>query len=274
MNPDPSPPEQPKQTVHSFCKILTASDTSTHGGFSVLRKHANECLPQLDMTQSTPTLDLVAKDLHGHEWRFKHIFRGKSTSKTFAYDRLEYFCDFQKISCRGCFCFPEQCFKYRKPRLFLHTCSSTTVFMDNGSIMMSRSRTQKHLLFGEKQVVVFGVRNPDEIPWGETGADFVMESTEVFTDKEKAAAHLKVQEPNMLFKNQTCCQKLLQLTGMAFLVPTVDVSVVDLTARLEKVATYQQIKDAIKEKSEGKLKGILGFTEDDVVSTDFIGDSR
>ncbi|XP_028079604.1 glyceraldehyde-3-phosphate dehydrogenase, glycosomal-like [Camellia sinensis] len=76
------------------------------------------------------------------------------------------------------------------------------------------------------------------------------------------------------FKNQTCCQKLLELTGIAFRVPTVDVSVVDLTARLEKAATYQQIKDAIKEKSEGKLKGILGFTEDDVVSTDFIGDSR
>ncbi|PIN24552.1 hypothetical protein CDL12_02737 [Handroanthus impetiginosus] len=75
---DPSPPDPPKQTVHSFCKILTASDTSTHGGFSVLRKHANECLPPLDMTQPTPTQDLVAKDLHGYEWRFKHIFRGKS----------------------------------------------------------------------------------------------------------------------------------------------------------------------------------------------------
>ncbi|TMW99717.1 hypothetical protein EJD97_002112 [Solanum chilense] len=75
--PDPCPPDLPKRTVHSFCKILTASDTSTHGGFSVLRKHANECLPQLDMTQATPTQDLVAKDLHGYEWRFKHIFRGQ-----------------------------------------------------------------------------------------------------------------------------------------------------------------------------------------------------
>lgn len=75
--PDPYPPDLPKLTVQSFCKILTASDTSTHGGFSVLRKHANECLPQLDMTQATPTQDLVAKDLHGHEWRFKHIFRGQ-----------------------------------------------------------------------------------------------------------------------------------------------------------------------------------------------------
>ncbi|KAK4848164.1 hypothetical protein QYF36_009939 [Acer negundo] len=76
-SPDPCPPETPKQTLHSFCKILTASDTSTHGGFSVLRKHATECLPPLDMTQATPTQELVAKDLHGYEWRFKHIFRGQ-----------------------------------------------------------------------------------------------------------------------------------------------------------------------------------------------------
>lgn len=75
--PDPSLPDPPKQIVHSFCKILTASDTSTHGGFSVLRKHANECLPQLDMTQPTPNQDLVGKDLHGYEWKFKHIFRGQ-----------------------------------------------------------------------------------------------------------------------------------------------------------------------------------------------------
>ncbi|XP_044501390.1 auxin response factor 18-like isoform X2 [Mangifera indica] len=75
-SPDPCPSDPPKQTVHSFCKILTASDTSTHGGFSVLRKHATECLPPLDMTQTTPTQELAAKDLHGYEWRFKHIFRG------------------------------------------------------------------------------------------------------------------------------------------------------------------------------------------------------
>jgi hypothetical protein len=45
--PDLNPPESPKPKFHSFCKILTASDTSTHGGFSVLRKHATECLPPL-----------------------------------------------------------------------------------------------------------------------------------------------------------------------------------------------------------------------------------
>ncbi|CAM8911023.1 unnamed protein product [Rhodiola kirilowii] len=76
-SPSESEPETPKPIVHSFCKILTASDTSTHGGFSVLRKHANECLPQLDMSEVTPTQELVAKDLHGFEWRFKHIFRGQ-----------------------------------------------------------------------------------------------------------------------------------------------------------------------------------------------------
>ncbi len=61
-----------------------------------------------------------------------------------------------------------------------------------------------------------------------------------------------------------------KLTGMAFRVPTPDVSVVDLTCRLEKGATYEEIKKAVKEASEGELKGILGYTEDDVVSTDFV----
>ncbi|OVA08229.1 AUX/IAA protein [Macleaya cordata] len=77
ISPEPCEPDLLKPTVHSFCKILTASDTSTHGGFSVLRKHANECLPALDMTQATPTQELAAKDLHGYEWKFKHIFRGQ-----------------------------------------------------------------------------------------------------------------------------------------------------------------------------------------------------
>ncbi|KAL2543801.1 Auxin response factor 9 [Forsythia ovata] len=76
-SPDRCNPEPPRPTVHSFCKVLTASDTSTHGGFSVLRKHANECLPPLDMSQQTPTQELVAKDLLRTEWHFKHIFRGQ-----------------------------------------------------------------------------------------------------------------------------------------------------------------------------------------------------
>ncbi|KAK6930873.1 Glyceraldehyde 3-phosphate dehydrogenase, NAD(P) binding domain [Dillenia turbinata] len=164
------------------------------------------------------------------------------------------------------------------------------------------------------------ILNPEEIPWGETGAEFVVESTGVFTDKAKAAAHLKVINDNFgiveglmtTVHSITATQKTVdgpsmkdwrggraasfniipsstgaakavgkvlpalngKLTGMAFRVPTVNVSVVDLTVRLEKSATYDQIKAAIKEASETDLKGILGYVEEDLVSTDFVGDSR
>jgi glyceraldehyde 3-phosphate dehydrogenase len=225
------------------------------------------------------------------------------------------------------------------------------------------------LLFDDKPVTVFGVRNPEDIPWGEAGAEYVVESTGVFTDKEKASAHLKggakkvvISAPSKdapmfvmgvnedqykseidIVSNASCTTNCLaplakvihdkfgileglmttvhavtatqktvdgpsmkdwrggraagfniipsstgaakavgkvlpalngKLTGMAFRVPTVDVSVVDLTVRLEKPATYEEIKAAVKAESEGKLKGILGYCEEDLVSTDFIGDSR
>ncbi|KAF3956494.1 hypothetical protein ACB098_01G253900 [Castanea mollissima] len=230
-------------------------------------------------------------------------------------------------------------------------------------------KDSKTLLFGDMPVATFGIRNPEEIPWGEAGAEFVVESTGVFTDKEKAAAHLKagakkviisapskdapmfvvgVNENNYtpeldIVSNASCTTNCLaplakvihdrfgiveglmttvhsitatqktvdgpsmkdwrggraasfniipsstgaakavgkvlpslngKLTGMAFRVPTINVSVVDLTVRLENKASYEEIKAAIKEESEGKLKGILGYTEEDVVSTDFVGDSR
>jgi len=227
----------------------------------------------------------------------------------------------------------------------------------------------KTLLFGGKAVTVFGVRNPEEIPWGEAGADYVVESTGVFTDKDKAAAHLKggakkvvISAPSKdapmfvvgvnedkytsdvnIVSNASCTTNCLaplakvindnfgiieglmttvhaitatqktvdgpsskdwrggraasfniipsstgaakavgkvlpelngKLTGMSFRVPTVDVSVVDLTVRIEKAASYEDIKKAIKAASEGNLKGIMGYVEEDLVSTDFIGDSR
>nr|QBA97747.1 glyceraldehyde-3-phosphate dehydrogenase [Cucurbita pepo] len=230
-------------------------------------------------------------------------------------------------------------------------------------------KDSKTLLFGDKAVSVFGVRNPEEIPWGQAGAEYIVESTGVFTDKDKAAAHLKggakkviISAPSKdapmfvvgvnekeytsdlkVISNASCTTNCLaplakvindrfgiveglmttvhsmtatqktvdgpsskdwrggraasfniipsstgaakavgkvlpalngKLTGMAFRVPTVDVSVVDLTVRLEKAASYEDIKAAIKEESEGKLKGILGYTEDEVVSTDFVGDNR
>ncbi|XP_024525431.1 auxin response factor 2, partial [Selaginella moellendorffii] len=67
----------PKRKLSMFCKNLTSSDTSTHGGFSVPRRAAEECLPPLDYQQSPPAQELVAKDLHGVEWKFRHIYRGQ-----------------------------------------------------------------------------------------------------------------------------------------------------------------------------------------------------
>jgi glyceraldehyde 3-phosphate dehydrogenase len=65
-----------------------------------------------------------------------------------------------------------------------------------------------------------------------------------------------------------------KLTGMSFRIPTLDVSVVDLTCTLARDTTYDEICAAVKAASEGELKGIVGYTEDEVVSSDFIGDPR
>ncbi|KAK1367315.1 Glyceraldehyde-3-phosphate dehydrogenase [Heracleum sosnowskyi] len=220
-----------------------------------------------------------------------------------------------------------------------------------------------------KKIKVTSNRNPAEIPWGEYGADFVVESSGVFTTIEKASEHKKggakkvvisapsadapmfvvgvnekTYKPNMdIVSNASCTTNCLaplakvvheefgileglmttvhattatqktvdgpsmkdwrggrgagqniipsstgaakavgkvlpelngKLTGMAFRVPTPNVSVVDLTCRLEKSASYEDVKAAIKYASEGPLHGILGYTDDDVVSSDFVGDSR
>ncbi|CAH8387866.1 unnamed protein product [Eruca vesicaria subsp. sativa] len=67
-----------KQPSNYFCKTLTASDTSTHGGFSVPRRAAEKVFPPLDYTQQPPAQELIAKDLHDNEWKFRHIFRGRN----------------------------------------------------------------------------------------------------------------------------------------------------------------------------------------------------
>ncbi|WRX20873.1 B3 DNA binding domain - like 10 [Theobroma cacao] len=65
-----------KQPTNYFCKTLTASDTSTHGGFSVPRRAAEKVFPPLDFSQQPPAQELIARDLHDAEWKFRHIFRG------------------------------------------------------------------------------------------------------------------------------------------------------------------------------------------------------
>ncbi|XP_057536795.1 auxin response factor 19-like isoform X2 [Amaranthus tricolor] len=69
--------KQSRQPAEFFCKTLTASDTSTHGGFSVPRRAAEKIFPPLDFSMQPPAQELVAKDLHGQTWTFRHIYRGQ-----------------------------------------------------------------------------------------------------------------------------------------------------------------------------------------------------
>ncbi|RPA92197.1 glyceraldehyde 3-phosphate dehydrogenase [Choiromyces venosus 120613-1] len=224
------------------------------------------------------------------------------------------------------------------------------------------------LVVNKKTIKMYSERDPSNIPWGTTGAEYIVESTGVFTTTEKASAHLKggakkviISAPSAdapmfvvgvnldkyskdmtVISNASCTTNCLaplakvlndkfgiieglmttihsytatqktvdgpsakdwrggrtaatniipsstgaakavgkvipelngKLTGMAMRVPTQNVSVVDLTVRLQKGATYEQIKDSIKEAASGPLKGILAYSEDELVSTDLNGNN-
>lgn len=225
------------------------------------------------------------------------------------------------------------------------------------------------LVVNGKEVAFYAEKDPANIGWGASGADYVVESTGVFTTIDKAKAHIAAGAKKVVISapsndapmfvcgvnlesyksdmdivsNASCTTNCLapiakvvndkfgiveglmttihaatntqktvdapsakdwrggrsilgniipsstgaakavgkvipslngKLTGMAFRVPTADVSVVDLTVRLEKSATYEEVKAAMKAASENEMKGILGYTEDSVVSTDFIHEER
>ncbi|KAH3821250.1 uncharacterized protein LOC127832413 [Dreissena polymorpha] len=225
------------------------------------------------------------------------------------------------------------------------------------------------LIINGQSITVHMEKDPTAIPWGADGAEYVVESTGVFTTIDKCEAHLKggakkviisapsadapmfvvgvnegkYKKTDNVVSNASCTTNCLaplakvindkfgiveglmttvhaytatqkvvdgpsmkdwrggrtaaqniipsstgaakavgkvipelngKLTGMAFRVPVQDVSVVDLTVRLEKGATYDEIKSAVKAAAEGPMKGILAYTEEDVVSSDFIGDSN
>lgn len=226
-----------------------------------------------------------------------------------------------------------------------------------------------HLIVNGQKIRVTAEKDPANLKWGEIGADYIVESTGLFTTIESAQGHLKAgakkviisapsadapmfvmgvnqgaYTPDMdIISNASCTTNCLapvvkvlhekwgiveglmttchavtatqktvdgpsrkdwrggrgawqniipsstgaakavgkvipslngKLTGMAFRVPTADVSVVDLTCKLAKPAKWDEIKKAMKAASEGELKGILGYTEDAVVSSDFIADAR
>ena len=227
------------------------------------------------------------------------------------------------------------------------------------------------LVVNGKAINVYGCMNPEEIPWSECGAEYVVESTGVFCTTEKASAHIKAgakkvgssapakdkEAPTFVcgvnldkstkamkvVSNASCTTNCLaplakvindkfgiveglmttvhsttntqktvdapskkdwrggraaagniipsstgaakacalvipevkgKLTGMAFRVPTLDVSVVDLTVRTEKATSMEEINAALKEASETYMKGILGYTDEAVVSSDFYSDPR
>ena len=225
------------------------------------------------------------------------------------------------------------------------------------------------LIVNGEAVTVYNCMNPSEIPWGEAGADYVVESTGVFTTMEKASAHFAggakkvvISAPSAdapmfvmgvnndkyttdmnIVSNASCTTNCLapiakvlhdnfgitdglmttvhsttatqktvdgvslkdwrggraasgniipsstgaakavgkvipslngKLTGMSMRVPTLDVSVVDLTVNLAKPAKYEDICAAMKKASENELKGILAYTDEDVVSSDFLGDTH
>ena len=225
------------------------------------------------------------------------------------------------------------------------------------------------LVVNGKEISVYNEIDPKNIPWGEVGAEYILECSGVFTTTEKANAHLEAgakkviisapskdapmfvmgvnnetYTPDMnIISNASCTTNCLaplakiindnfgikdglmtrvhsitatqktvdgaskkdwrggraatyniipsstgaakavgevipqlkgKLTGMSFRVPTLNVSVVDLTVRLKKPTTYEEIVNEVKKASETNMKGILGWTDDAVVSSDFIGDSR
>lgn len=225
------------------------------------------------------------------------------------------------------------------------------------------------LVINGKTVKFYNEKDPANIPWGETSAYYIVESTGVFTTTEKAKAHIKggakkvvISAPSAdapmyvmgvnektyksdteVISNASCTTNCLaplakvihdkytiveglmttihsytatqkvvdgpsgkdwrggrtaaqniipsstgaakavgkvipdlngKLTGMAMRVPTANVSVVDLTCRIEKGASYDDVKSTVKKAAEGELKGILAYTDEDVVSTDFNGDNH
>jgi glyceraldehyde 3-phosphate dehydrogenase len=230
--------------------------------------------------------------------------------------------------------------------------------------------TENSIIVNGKNIPVSAVKNPAELPWGELGAEYVVESTGLFLTQEKAQGHIdagakkvvmsapskdatpmfvvgvnddKYTSDMTFVSNASCTTNCLapiakvlndkwgitdglmttvhsttatqktvdgpslkdwrggraasgniipsstgaakavgkvipelngKLTGMSMRVPTLDVSVVDLTVNLAKPAKYEEICAAMKEAAEGELKGILGYTEDAVVSSDFLGDAR
>ena len=160
---------------------------------------------------------------------------------------------------------------------------------------------KSQLIVNGHAIRVTAEKDPANLKWNEVEAEYVVESTGLFLTEEKAQAHIAagakyvvMSAPSKdatpmfvcgvnIIPSSTGAAKAVgkvipalngKLTGMSMRVPTLDVSVVDLTVNLAKPAKYDEICAAMKEASEGELKGVLGYTEEAVVSSDFLGDAR
>ena len=149
-------------------------------------------------------------------------------------------------------------------------------------LFLTDETARKHITAGAKKVVMTGP-SKDNTPMFVKGANFDKYAGQDIVSNASCTTNCLAPLAKVINDNfgiieglmttvhaTTATQKTVD--GMAFRVPTPNVSVVDLTVRLEKAATYEQIKAAVKAAAEGEMKGVLGYTEDDVVSTDFNGE--
>ncbi|CAM6006450.1 unnamed protein product [Sphagnum balticum] len=143
------------------------------------------------------------------------------------------------------------------------------------------------IIKGQK-IRLYSETDPTKVPWGEHGVATVMESTasQAVVDQavKKGQSYRGGRATGVnIVPYSTGAAKALgkvipslkgKVTGMSFRVPTINVSVIDFTFKTAKEATYEELSAVIKKASEGDLKGILGYTEDEVVSSDFLHDSH
>ena len=156
----------------------------------------------------------------------------------------------------------------------------------NGSIEADVENSK--LIVNGQAIRITAERNPADLKWDAVGAEYVVESTGLFLSKDKAQAHIEAGAKYVVMSapskddtpmfvcgvNEKTYVKGTQFVSNASCTTNCLAPVVDLTVNLAKPATYAEICTAMKEASEGELKGILGYTEDAVVSSDFLGDAR
>src|SRR5947199_40401 len=136
------------------------------------------------------------------------------------------------------------------------------------------------LVVNGKAIKVSAIKEPEKLPWKALGVDLVLESTGRFTDRPDADKHLAAGAKKVVIPAPTGAAKATSLVipevkgkidGISLRVPTPDVSVVELTAEVEKKTTIQEVNDAFKQAARSSLQGILDVSDEPLVSVDYIG---